>query len=167
MSGGLKIGFLTTVGAVSLLLTACTSTGTAEKTATSTGTPEQSASSTEAVEQTTETLPGKIIGEQDYEPGERSIFCTFCGSNNVKEGSHEFTCVTEEPEACPRDHLSFEPSVVLVSTDCVCLDCGESWVQAQRYSVSLCPVHGIFSWGYSAYVQTEQTEQTEQSETEQ
>lgn len=131
------ITLLIAAGAVPLLLSACGSAGQQEPTAIAT----QSQQST---------------GQQVSVPAEDSITCPGCGSGNLKEGGRSYTSETREPEICPYDELSFETNVVLASTEYTCSDCGEAWVQGQRYTLSRCPAHGDITKGYESFVQSEQ-----------
>lgn len=146
-----KSALLSTMKAFSLLLAAALLTAGcgAAPTPDSTATAENTDREMQSHEQTEDTA----VVQQAALPEELPVVCPFCEREDVEKGQSSYETQTLEAQICPYDQFAFATEVVLVQTDCTCRQCGQTWVQQERYTLSSCPAHGSLVEEYESATQ--------------
>lgn len=116
----------------------------------STATAENTAREMQSHEQT-EDMAAAV--QQAASPEELPVVCPFCEREDVEKGQSSYETQTLEAQICPYDQFAFATEVVLVQTDCTCRQCGQTWVQQERYTLSSCPAHGSLVEEYESATQ--------------
>lgn len=129
-----KMGWLAMIAAAVMLVAGCGAAPAPESTATA----ENTAREMQFHEQTED----MAAVQQAASPEELPVACPFCEREDVEKGQSSYETQTLEAQICPYDQFAFATEVVLVQTDCTCRQCGQTWVQQERYTLSSCPAHG-------------------------